>query len=197
MPSRRIPAAALSALVAAVIGLAACSVPAGPGVPPSSSAAEANQGGDIPDNQAFVSAKGVSGDFEVQIPEGWAETRTGTSKGFTDKLNSVTMVQSPAPVAPTVQSVTSQDVPDLQKSVPSFVLKDVSVFTRSGGSGVLIRYSGDSAPDPVTHKSVRQAIERYAFWSNGRMAALTLASPDGTDNADPWAKISGSFRWLR
>ncbi|XAS66414.1 hypothetical protein V3C33_13035 [Micrococcaceae bacterium Sec5.7] len=196
MPTHRTAAMALAASLTVVIGVAACSSPAQPGIAASSSAIEANQGGDIPDNQAFITVKAASGAFDVQVPEGWAETRRGTSISFTDKLNSVALDQSAARAAPTVQSVASRDVSQLLKSAPNFVLKDVTTFTRAGGSGVRMRYTADSVPDPVTHKTVQEAVERYLFWSQGRLAVLTLASPDGTDNVDPWAKVSGSFRWL-
>jgi hypothetical protein len=198
MPIFRFSAIALAAsLAAASVGFAGCSAPSQPGAASSPASTEIATAGDIPDSQAFVAARATSGDFDVQVPEGWAEIRSGTSLRFSDKSNSVTVEESTAQKAPTMESVSSLDVPQLQKSVPNFVFTDAKAFTRGGGSGIVLRYSGDSAPDPVTNKSVREAFERYLFWSNGKLAALTLAGAEGADNVDPWMKVSDSFRWLK
>lgn len=191
----------LAGYLTALLGLTACSAPqttAGPSSGPASAATtESNPAGDIPDNQAFVAAAGPSGSYRLEVPEGWAETRTGSSISYTDKLNSITVEETPAAVAPTVRSATANDVPQLQKTTPNMAPGDVTEFSLPGGQGIRIRYQADSGPDPVTQKVRRQAVERYLFWKNGTVAALTLAGPQDADNADPWAKVSGSFRWLR
>jgi hypothetical protein len=69
--------------------------------------------------------------------------------------------------------------------------------SRAGGTAVLIRYSADSQPDPVTGKVYKDAIERYEFYRNGTEAVVTLAGPAGADNVDPWRTVTNSFRWLR
>lgn len=198
--------ALLAASVAAAVGLSACAAPqTTPAAPPAAAttaaattaAAEVNPAGDIPDNQVFVNATGPSGKYRLQVPEGWAETATATFVAYTDKLNSITVVESRAPAAPTVKSVKADKVPQLQKIVPHMALASVSAFALPGGTGVLIRYQGDSAADPVTNKVRRQAVERYLFWNNGTLATLTLAGPAEADNVDPWAKVSGSFQWLK
>jgi hypothetical protein len=186
-----------ASLAAAAVGLAGCSGPVQTGPGSSQASSEVAAAGDIPDSQVFVVATAASGDFEVRVPEGWAESRSGDSLSFTDKSNSVSVDESTARAAPTVDSVTAQVVPQLQKTVPNFAFTDATDFSRGGGSGILVRYTGDSAPDPVTHKSVREAFERYLFWSSGKLAALTLAGADGADNADPWMTVSDSFRWLK
>ena len=178
-------------------GLQACAAPAGTSGASSTAATEVNPAGDIPDNQAFITTTGPTSKYQVQVPEGWAETRTGTSLSYTDKLNSIAIEEGRAPSAPTVKSVTADQVPLLKHSARNMVLTDVSEFSLPGGRGVLIRYTDDSAPDPVTGKIRRQSVERYLFWKNGTLASLTLAGPTGADNVDPWAKVSGSFRWLK
>ena len=156
---------------------------------------ESNPPGDIPDNQAFVTYKGTSGNYSVQVPEGWARTAGGASAAFSDKLNGIAITQAPAATAATVASATAVDVPTLKNSVPRFALGKVTTFTRAGGSGVLITYLADSSQDPVTNKVVRDAVEQYLFWKNGQQVTLTLTGPQNADNVDPWAKVSGSFRW--
>jgi hypothetical protein len=193
-------AVALAAFLTVLAGLPACSAPqAPPGAasgPVSAGVPEVNPLGDIPDNQAYVTAAGPSGKYQLEVPEGWAQTRTGTSVTYTDKLNSITVEEAPATKPPTVQSATANDVPRLEGTAPSMALGDVTEFSLTGGKGIRIRYQVDSAPDAVTHKVRRQAVERYLFWKDGTVAALTLAGPKDADNADPWAKVSGSLRWI-
>jgi hypothetical protein len=152
--------------------------------------------GDIPDNQAFVLFTDDSGRYELKVPEGWARTSAGSAVTFTDKLNTVTVVTSESSTAPTVDSVTRDQVPALHSAEQNFQLTDVTTFTRSGGQGVLVRYGADSQANAVTGKVLREEVERYGFWKAGREADLTLRAPQGSDNVDPWKIISDSFRWL-
>ncbi|MDA8436073.1 MAG: hypothetical protein M0Z98_08820 [Actinomycetales bacterium] len=186
--------------------LAACGSTAGAGLAPPSGgtsalsapspgATESNPPGDIPDNQAFVAYQGVSGHYSVEVPEGWARTSSADSASFTDKLNSVTAAETAAPSAPTIASASATVVPALASAVPKFQLVTVATFTRAGGSGVLITYLADSPANPVTGKVVRDAVESFLFWKNGRLVTLSLSGPQSADNVDPWAKVSGSFRW--
>ena len=160
-------------------------------------ATESNPPGDIPDNQAFVAYVSTTGGFTVKVPEGWARTTSGTTVVFTDKLNSVRVEESTSASAPTVASATSADVAALKAAQPQFQLKAVTTFTRPGGTGVLITYLTDSAPDPVTNKVVRDAVERYVFWKSGRLVVLSLVGPVNADNVDPWRKVTESFGWTR
>ena len=67
---------------------------------------------------------------------------------------------------------------------------------RTAGAAILITYQADSAPNPVTGKVVVEAVERYEFWRNGLRVAITLVSPVGADNVDPWRKVTDSFAWV-
>ena len=66
---------------------------------------------------------------------------------------------------------------------------------RTAGTAVLITYHALSAVNPVTGKVANEAVERYEFWRNGREVVLTLAAPVGSDNVDPWRKVTDSFTW--
>ena len=68
-------------------------------------------------------------------------------------------------------------------------------MTRTAGPGTLITYEVDSAPNPVTGRSVRQSVERYAFWNAGRQVVLTLSGPKGADDVDPWWTVTDSLKW--
>ena len=173
------------------------STPTAKSTQPGPVATESNPPGDIPDNQAFVAYVSTTGGFTVKVPEGWARTTSGTTVVFTDKLNSVRVEESTSASAPTVASATSADVAALKAAQPQFQLKAVTTFTRPGGTGVLITYLTDSAPDPVTNKVVRDAVERYVFWKSGRLVVLSLVGPVNADNVDPWRKVTESFGWTR
>jgi hypothetical protein len=186
--------------VLGVLVLGACSSPGSTGTPDSAqsvdpNAAEVNPPGDIPDNQVFVVYADPSGSFTVKVPEGWASSETAGGVTFTDKLNSVRIESSTTPSAPTVESVTAQDVPAIASTTDAYVAGDVTTVARAAGSAVLATYEGDAAADPVTGKVVHDAFERYAFWHDGRLVVLTLSGPVGADNVDPWKIVSDSLAW--
>jgi len=60
---------------------------------------------------------------------------------------------------------------------------------------ILLTYQGDSTPDQVTGKVVRDAFERYTFSRAGKRIDLTLSGPTNADNVDPWRIVSDSLRW--
>jgi hypothetical protein len=152
--------------------------------------------GDIPDSTVYVAYRPASGQYEVKVPQGWARTVTTGAVSFTDKLNSIT-ITTVRGTAPTLASARATEVPQLQGSVRRFALADVSAVTRPAGSVVLIRYSAQSQPDPVTGKVYMDSVERYDFYRNGVEAVVTLSGPAGADNVDPWRTVTDSFRWLR
>lgn len=169
--------------------------------PPAPRVTESNPPGDIPDNQAFVPYTPAGAPFTVKVPEGWART-TGTSGttgtkavSFTDKLNRIDISSVAATGAPSPASVRGADLPRLQASVPRFTPGQVTTTTRSGSPAILVTYQGDSAPNPVTGKVVRDAFERYIFYRAGTRVDLTLIGPITADNVDPWRIVSDSLTW--
>ena len=151
--------------------------------------------GDIPDNQAFVPFSAPSGRYSIKVPEGWARTDAGSVTGFTDKLNTIRVEVKPAAAPPTVQSAQSQDVPAIAAASRCYETAKVSTVARRSGPAVLITYRADGAPDPVTGKVVRDDVEQYQFWKAGTEAVITLSSPQGSDNVDPWRTVTDSFTW--
>jgi hypothetical protein len=196
-------------LILAAIGLCAVacssssSTPASPGAASPTSAASATSAatespppGDIPDTTVYVAYRPASGQYEVKVPEGWARTVSPAGVSFTDKLNTI-MIQMVRAAAPTAASARTAEVPRIRGSAHGFSLTGVGTVSRPAGTAVLIRYSADSQPDPVTGKVFRDAVERYEFYRNGMEAVVTLAGPAGADNVDPWRTVTNSFRWLR
>ena len=151
--------------------------------------------GDIPDSTVYIPYRAPAGQYQVKVPEGWARTVTGGGISFTDKLNtiSVTVVSAKAPTTASARTI---EVAKIQGAVRHFTLAGIGTVQRPAGSVVLIRYSADSQPDPVTGKVYPDAVERYEFSRNGLEAIVTVSGPKGADNVDPWRTVTSSFRWL-
>lgn len=152
--------------------------------------------GDIPDTTAYVAFRPGSGQYEVKVPEGWARTVSPAAVLFTDKLNVISVWTAKA-AAPTMALARAVEVPAIRRPLHGFALTGVSVVSRPAGTAILIRYSADSRPDPVTGKVYKDTFERYEFYRNGTEAVLLLGGPAGADNVDPWRTVTNSFRWLR
>jgi hypothetical protein len=150
--------------------------------------------GDIPDTQKFVTYHSSDG-YHLDYPEGWAQMQSGSAVTFTDKFNSIRVETTSAPTAPTVAATQSTDVAALAASTPCFQAGKVTQVRRKAGSTVLITYRADSSADPVTGKVIVQDVERYQFWQAGKLVTITLASPKGSDNVDPWRTVTDSFGW--
>lgn len=170
----------------------AASAPAGA----SAAGTESPPPGDIPDSTVYVPYRPASAQYEVKVPEGWARTAMPSAVSFTDKLNTIT-IQAARAAAPTLASARASEVPRISSAVQGFALTGISMVARSAGAVILIRYSADSVPDPVTGKVYKDAVERYEFYRGGTEAIVTLSGPSGADNVDPWRTVTNSFRWLR
>ena len=156
---------------------------------------ESSPPGDIPDTQAYVAYSGSS-TYTVQVPEGWAQTGTGDAVSFTDKLNTIETSVKAVAAAPTVASVEATDVPAVRAESTCPTGIRVSTAARSAGTAILITYQQNSAPDPVTGKVYLDDVQRYLFWRSGSETMITLISPAGADNVDPWRRVTDSFRWV-
>jgi hypothetical protein len=204
--TRRILVLAATGLCAAACSSSVSSPATGPTSPAASSApgsagaapagTESPPPGDIPDSTVYVAYQATSGQYQVKVPEGWARTVSAADVSFTDKLNTIT-IQTVLAAAPTLASALATEVPRIKGSVRGFVLTGVTTVARTAGTAVLIRYSADSQPDPVTGKVYRDAVERYEFYRDGTESVLTVAGPVGADNVDPWRTVTNSFQWLR
>lgn len=155
---------------------------------------ESSPPGDIPDNTAFV-AYHAPGGFTIRVPEGWARTRKGADVTFTDKLNTISAAWLSAASPPTVASARQTVVSQLRNTQRAFRLDQVRSVTLSGGKAVLITFQANSEPNAVTGKQYRLDVERFEFSRGGEEAVLTLSSPVGADNVDPWRIVSESFAW--
>jgi hypothetical protein len=159
------------------------------------SASESNPLGDIPDDQVYVVHASPDGRFSVQVPEGWARTDLPDGVSFTDKLNTVTVQELTGRPQPTPDSVRADELTVVAEGHPNVAVGDVATATLPSGPAVHATWSADSAPDPVTGRTVRDDVETFVFWRDGTEVVLTLSGPQDADNVDPWRQISQSFAW--
>ena len=154
---------------------------------PVGAAADNGPGGDIPDNQVFLTFRDRSAGYTVKYPEGWARRGAGGLVTFSDKDNSIRIAVARGAM-PTVAAVRSQLHGARITSQPKRLTLPV-------GSALKVTFERRSAPNPVTGKGVTLMIDRYYLPGHGRVAVLDLGTPVGVDNVDAYRLISRSFRW--
>jgi hypothetical protein len=164
-------------------------------VPEKPIAPEKNPPGDIPDSQVFVAYAPAGAGLTIKVPEGWSRTTGASNVTFTDKLNMIDETWSAGASAPTLSEVQTAEVKKLAASAPAFQLRGVKAVKLPGGEAFEITYRQNGEPNPVTGKRYRLDALRFIFFKSGRLADLTLSSPVGADNVDPWNTVSRSFRW--
>ncbi|WP_432262719.1 hypothetical protein [Cupriavidus sp. TMH.W2] len=155
-------------------------------------APEKNPPGDIPDNQVFVTYTSPLG-FSLKVPEGWARTERPDGAGFADKYNAVSVTVASASAAPTAENAAAHLV-KVGRAVKIEAIRNVVLRS---GPALLIVYSSNSEPNPVTNKPLRLESHRYLIYRGGKLAILDLSAPLGADNADQWKFMSNSFQWRR
>jgi len=159
-------------------------------------APEVNPPGDIPDTQAFVKYSNTTGAYQLEVPEGWARTEAAGDVTFVNKFDGVGVAVTPATVAPTAASARANEAKQIQSQGKAVTINNVSEASLPGGKAVVIKYTSNSDPNPVTNKRVRLENIAYIFYKNGKEATLSVWAPQGADNADQWNRMSKSFRWL-
>ena len=150
--------------------------------------------GDIPDNQVFVTYSPASGGYSLTYPQGWAQRQGAGTVTFSQNFNSIEVATAKTPSVPTTASVRAGDAAKL-RSLKGFNLVKVDSVVRSSGSAVRIVYETTSPTDQVTGKTVTLDVERYLFWHKGTLVTITLSSPKGSDNVDPWKTVTDSLAW--
>jgi hypothetical protein len=159
-------------------------------------APEVNPPGDIPDTQAFVKYSNTAGGYQLEVPEGWARTEAGGDVSFVNKFDGVGVAVTPASAAPTAASGRANEAKQIQSQGKAVTINGVSEANLPGGKAVVIKYTSNSDPNPVTNKRVRLENIVYIFYKNGKEADIRVWAPQGADNVDQWNRMSKSFRWL-
>ena len=157
-------------------------------------APETNPPGDIPDTQAFVTYTSPQG-FHLEVPEGWARSKSGQGVHFADKYGSVDVQVNTAQNAPTVSSARQTQVAALTASNRAVEVSDVQAVQLPGGQAVRIDYASNSDANPVTDKQIRLENAEYLYYRGGKLVSVTFSAPYGADNVDQWRYMSESFGW--
>ena len=160
-------------------------------------APEVRSQGDIADTATYVAYMPPSRLYVVKFPEGWSRTGDGDVVSFTDKFNAINVDVATVTVAPSVGSVRDVELRTVASKTTNFRAGTVTQVTRTSGDAILATYEIDSAPNAVTGKTLRVAVERYEFFKAGRVVIVTLIGAVGADNVDPWKIVTNSFAWLR
>ena len=181
--------------------------PAGSGAAPSSSPGSSSSGagalaadatsaktGDVPDNQNFLTFSDPTLRISIVYPEGWAVKKAGDGVTFTDKNNQVRVALSKG-AAPTAATVKAKLVA-LKSSAATLAVTGAPQAVRlPSGPAVKATYTTESAPNPVTGKTIKLMVDRYVLGHAGRVAVVDLGTPVGVDNVDAYKKLIGSFKW--
>jgi len=183
----------LTGAAALALAAAGCGGASGSSGSSTTKAQDVSPAGDIPDNQAFVAYRAPALHYRVKVPEGWSRQTTGAATSFTDKLNSITLSERSASVAP--NAATGKAELKRLASLSGFRPGKVSTVHRTGGTAVRVTYEARGPKNPVTGRARTRAFERYEFFKKGRVAVLTLAGAKGADNVDPWRIVTNSLRW--
>lgn len=173
-------------------------VPSGiPSVMPLSSEtpvpAAKNAGGTIPTDQSFSNYSSLSGNYDVQTPDGWAAQASGQSVKFTKGWNGMEVDISYTTDTFTLDAVKAGPVADLIRTGRAVAVRSVTAVTAKGGPAFLVEYECNS--EPVKGKEIRLESQRYYFYTNGSLAALTLWAPVGANNWKLWAQMADTFEW--
>jgi hypothetical protein len=150
--------------------------------------------GDIPDNQVFLQFNNRAAGYSIKYPEGWTQSGAGADVTFRSKNNVVHVVISPGAAPPTAASVTSQ-LRALKRSNPTLAFNAPQTVALNPARAIKATYTTQSAPDPVTGKSVLLIVDRYELAGPGRVATVDLGTQSGVDNVDAYRKMIQSFHW--
>jgi hypothetical protein len=157
-------------------------------------APEKNPPGDIPDDQVFITYTSPKG-FALKVPEGWGRSDTESGVLFADKYGEIRVDVGPSTSPLSAAAAKSHETAALAQFGRAVKVTSVNDVRLPSGSAVVIAYTSNSEPNPVTGKRIRLENERYLFAHGPLQAALTLSAPAGADNADQWKLIAESFRW--
>ena len=195
------PLSSLAAVGAAAVmigGAAGCgssssSSSSAPGGSSAAAEAKATAGGDIPDNQVFLTYHNNAGGYSLSYPEGWTRKIAGSAVKFTDKDNSINASVASGS-APTTASAAAQ-LSKQAKSDPTLKAGKPQQMTINGAPVIKVTYANLGPKDPVTGKRLEIITDRYQYSHAGKVATLDLATPTGVDNVDAYRMISQSFKW--
>lgn len=149
--------------------------------------------GDIPDNQVYLAYRNAAARYTINYPEGWTRKGAGANVTFSAKNNILHIVISNG--APHTPASVSSELSRLKQSNPTLSFTAPRTIQLKSGAAVKATYTTQSAPNPVTGKTVVLMVDRYELSRAGRRATVDLATPRGVDTVDAYKMIINSFHW--
>src|SRR5262249_24502920 len=112
---------------------------------------------------------------------------------FQDKSNTIT-IKVASGQQPTLALV---DAEFKQEAASDPCLKPGTPQSTTAGPNQVVKvtYTTEGQKSPVTGQRPKITVDRYVYFTGGRVATLDLATPVGVDNVDAYRMISESFRW--
>ena len=143
-----------------------------------------------PDGGSAIVTRGIltTSVKRVDLAGGGLTTISNTSSSFG-------VAVTPASAAPTAASGRANEAKQIQSQGKAVTINGVSEANLPGGKAVVIKYTSNSDPNPVTNKRVRLENIVYIFYKNGKEADIRVWAPQGADNVDQWNRMANSFRW--
>lgn len=149
--------------------------------------------GNIPAAQSFVSYSSADGHYDVQYPEGWTPEVLDGDARFTHNYDGLSVQVAQATESFTLDAITKTQVANLIRTGRAVAVKKISSVTTKSGNAVLVEY--DSNSEPLNGKKVRLSSQIYYYYNSGRLAALTMWAPLGSNNANIWKQLPDTFVW--
>jgi hypothetical protein len=150
-------------------------------------------GGSIPADQAFLSYSSVAGNYDVQAPDGWTAQASGENIRFTHDWNGVQVeiIRTADPF--TLDAIKASRVAELIRTGRAVDIKFVNAVTTKSGPAILVEYESNS--EPASGRQVRLENQRYYFYKDGNLAAMTMWAPVGSGNQKIWSQMADMFEW--
>lgn len=193
-PTRRRSRAALLAAGLGVVSLVPALVTVTPAFAETAVAPERHPPGDIPDSQAFITYRNAAG-YALKVPEGWARSEAGADVRFQSKLDGVAVAVTDLKGALSTDWVKAVYAPMVEQTGRAVKIDKITRTHLPAGTAILLAYSYNSDPSPVTNKQIRMEAHRYLLAKGGKLLAIDLSAPFGADNVDQWRLMSRSLRW--
>ena len=163
------------------------------GAGPLSAEAQAAATGDIPDTQVFLTLQNRRAGYTIKYPEGWTQRGSGADLTISDK-NNIAHIFVATAGAPSTGSV-SAELSRLKAARRILTFAVPAAIHITQGAAIKSTYTTESAPNPVTGKSVVLIVDRYEFGHKASRVTVDLGTPKGVDNVDAYRLMINSFAW--
>jgi hypothetical protein len=156
-------------------------------------APEPNPPGAIAPSEVFFRYESPDGVFSLEAPERWTRSEAVGGVTFSDGPDGIAVAIKPASDPPTVASVRKKEAKSLERTGRAVEIVSVEDRALPAGAAVVVKHRSNS--DPETGKQRRLENQTVLFHAPGKVASVTMWSPQGTNNESVWERVANSFRW--